>query len=162
MRMLKYYAIASVIVLTIVVIATMRFHSFAHMRLRSSNHSPPPQHLRYGDSSGENTGALSGDAPWALSALPDCFKQKSEWTGSATYVDSRVPRAAHPIPPGAQLRFGPCTILVRNGELYVSRGADHFRIPPNAVLYRNGSLLLLLRTTPQSTVLRSYTSTATP
>ncbi|MGB6519172.1 MAG: hypothetical protein WBE79_11795, partial [Candidatus Cybelea sp.] len=30
--------------------------------------------------------ALTGDAPWALSALPECLTQLSEWNGSLAYV----------------------------------------------------------------------------
>jgi hypothetical protein len=159
--MLRYYAIATVIVLTVAVIATVHFHDFRKMRLGPSNHAPPVQHLRSGDSAGENHAALAGDAPWALSALPDCFMQQTEWSGSTTYVVSHLPRSARRIAPGAEVRYGPCTIFVRSGEVYVRRDADRFRIPPAATLYRDGSRLLLLRTTGRTAVLRSYTITMT-
>lgn len=161
--MLRYYAIATVIVLTIAVIATMRFHDFRKMRFGSSNHPPPKQMpMHYGGSSGANGAALTGDAPWALSALPDCFMQQTEWSGSTTYVEAHLSGSARKVAPGTRLQYGPCTIFVRDGEVWVSRGVDRFRIPPAATLYRDGSQLLLLRITGHSAVLRSYTITATP
>ena len=161
--MLRYYAIATVIVLTVAVIATMRFHDFRNMRFGTSNHPPPKQvPIRYGGSGGDNDAALRGDAPWALSALPDCFMQQTEWSGSTTYVEAHLPGSAQKVAPGTHLHYGPCTIFVRNGEVSVSRGVDRLRIPPDATLYRDGSELLLLRITGHSGVLRSYTTTATP
>jgi hypothetical protein len=160
--MLRYYAIATAIVLAVAVLATMGARDIMRLHFRSSNAPQPQQHLRYGDSAGENQASLAGDAPWALSALPDCFIQQAEWTGTATYVDAHLPHGARAIEPGTQLRYGPCTISVRSGEVFVNRGADRFRIPPHAVLYQDGAQLWLLRAAGHSSVLRSYTITATP
>ncbi len=159
--MLRYYAIATVIVLAVAVLATAwSAGSLMRLHFRSSNRPQPQQHLRFGDTSGVSSAAIGGDAPWALSALPDCFIQRTERTGSTTYVDAHLPRAAVPVAPGTRLTFGPCTIFVGNGELFVRRGADHMRVPPHAVLYRDGSRLLLLRTTGSTAVLRGYDITA--
>jgi hypothetical protein len=160
--MLRYYAIATAIVLVVVVLATMRVRDLMRLHFRSSNAPQPAQHLHYGDTNAENDTALEGDAPWALSALPDCFMQQSEWAGTATYVDAHLPHSAQAVAPGTTLAFGPCTISVRRGEVFVSRGSDRFRIPPYAVLYRSGAKLWLLRRAEHSSVLRSYTLTAKP
>jgi hypothetical protein len=160
--MVRYYAIAAVIVLTIAVIATMRAGEWMHFHFRSSNRPQPEQHVSESDVGSTPAAGLTGDAPWALSALPDCFMQQSESTGDRAYVDAHVPADAKEVPPGTRLSFGPCTIFVGNGELNVNRGADRFRIPPHAVLYRDGATLLLLRTTASASVLRTYTITATP
>lgn len=156
--MLRYYAIATVIVLAIAVIVTARsFAGFMRFRMAASKHSAPPQHLRVSQGGGGSSAEhVTGDAPWALSALPDCFVQRSETTGSAAYVRSRIPAGAQPVPDGTRLRYGPCTIFVHESELLLDRGSDHLRVPPRAALYRSGDLLVLVRTSGNSGVLRTY------
>jgi hypothetical protein len=156
---LRYYAIATAIVLTIAVLVTMHANQAIRLHFASSNRPQPPQHLSSGDSGEVNDVPLAGDAPWALSALPDCFMQQQEWSGTATYVGAHLPREAVAIAPGSILHYGPCTILVRSGEVFVSRGSDRLRVPPRATLYRDGPALLLLRSSGSSAVLRSYTVT---
>lgn len=160
--MLRYYAIATVIVLAIAVIATAWYNrDFLRIRLASSKHSMPPQHLRI--STGE-AGALdsgvTGDAPWALSALPDCFVQRSETRGDPAYVRARIPAGAQPVPAGTHLSYGPCTIVVRSGDLLVDRGSDRLRVPPRATLYRVDDSLALFRVDGGTAVLRTYDVTS--
>ncbi|HEY5340845.1 MAG TPA: hypothetical protein VIK27_07455 [Candidatus Aquilonibacter sp.] len=161
--MLRYYAIATVIVLGVAVLATAwTTGNWMRIRLAASKHPAPQQHLHLGDAGGPSPGALSGDAPWALSALPDCFAPQTETRGSVPYVRAHVPAGARALAAGARVAAGPCTIFVGRGELIVQRGADRLRVPPHAVLYRDGTSLILLRTTGFSAVLRTYTITATP
>ncbi|HTZ55649.1 MAG TPA: hypothetical protein VMB20_11355 [Candidatus Acidoferrum sp.] len=145
--MLRYFAIATVIVLTIAVYATMRAHLGSlpgHVNFWKATAPPPP------------ADSVTGNAPWALSALPDCFAQRSETSGSATYVEARLPAGAQPVPAGARLTYGPCTILVRRGELLVERGSDRLRVPPESRLYTVNGTLALLRTSGSTTDLRIY------
>lgn len=144
--MLRYFAIATVIVLTIAVWATMRAHLAlpGHVNFWKATAPPPPVE------------AVTGDAPWALSALPGCFEQRSETSGSASYVEARLPAGAQPVRPGTRLIYGPCTILVRSDELLVERGSDRLRVPPEARLYTIGTSLALLRTSGSITDLRIY------
>lgn len=145
--MLRYYAIATVIVLTIAVYATMRTHlgSFpGHVNFWKVTASPP------------HADSVTGNAPWALSALPDCFTQRSETTGTASYVKARLPAGAQPVRAGARLMYGSCTILVSNDELLVERGSDRLRVPPHTTLYTIGETLALLRTSGSTTDLRIY------
>jgi len=148
--MLRYFAIATVIVLAIAVFVTARARLGipGHLNFWKVSPSPPPV---------EN---VSGDAPWALSALPGCFVQRSETTGSITYVRTRLPAAAQPVAPGTRLNYGSCTIFVRSGELLVDRGSDRLRVPPYARLYRFDDSLALLRSTATSSELRIYDITA--
>lgn len=99
---------------------------------------------------------MRGDAPWALSALPDCLIQQSEATGTLAYVRSKLPRGATAVAPGTVLHYGSCTIFVRDGEALVSRGDDRLRIPPHVTLYRVGNVLALLRDTAARGELRIY------
>ncbi len=155
--MLRYFAIATVIVLSIAVIVTAHsYGDFMRFRLAASRHSPVPQHLRISAGGGSSEGDVTGDAPWALSALPDCFTQRSETAGSQAYVATRIPAGAQPVADGTRLRYGPCTILVRRSELLVERGSDHLRVPPRATLYTVGNSLVLVRTSGNYAVLRTY------
>jgi hypothetical protein len=154
----RYFAIATVIVLAVAVFATawsnrdlMRFH------LGETKHPVgPPQYASSSNSRSRDDRAFVGDAPWALSALPDCFTQLSESSGSIPFVRSKIPPGAQPVAAGARLSYGPCTIFVRDGEVLVARGADRLRIPPQATLYRAGNTLALYRTTGSTAILRTY------
>jgi len=156
--MLRYFAIATVLVLAVAVIATMHANSsFMRLRFAASTHAPAPQHLplKFGEG-GATPDAVSGDAPWALSALPDCFAQRAETTGRVAFVRAHIPANAEPVPSGTTLTYGPCTIIVREDQLLIDRGSDRMRVPPRATLYRRGGQLVLLRTTGSSAVLRTY------
>ncbi len=144
--MLRYYAIATVIVLTIAVFATMRAHLAlpGHLNFWKVTASPP------------RVEGVTGNAPWALSALPGCFEQRSDTTGSASYVKGQLPAGAQLVRPGTRLTYGTCTILVRGDELLVERGSDRMRVPPDARLYTIGTSLALLRTSGSITDLRIY------
>lgn len=106
--------------------------------------------------SASNAAPLRGDAPWALSALPECLTQVSESTGSAPYVRAHLPRGATPVTPPATLRYGDCSITISGEEAVVRRGADRLRIPPRARFYEAGAYLALIRETPQGDELRVY------
>ena len=144
--MWRYFGIATVIVLTIVVGVTMRSHFGVpgHINFwKATEHPPLPDHI-------------IGNAPWALSALPDCFAQRSETTGSVSYVESRLPAGAQPVRAGTRLTYGSCTILVGDGELLVERGSDRLRVPPQSRLYTVNDSLALLNTSGSTAVLRIY------
>lgn len=103
------------------------------------------------------TGApLTGDAPWALSALPECLVQMSETHGSLAYVRAHLPPGAVPIVPPATLVYGDCSIAIVGEQAYVRRGDDHLRIPPRAHFYRAGDLLALVRESADGNELRVY------
>ena len=155
--MLRYYAIATAIVLAVAVYATARStHNFMDFRLAASKRAPLPQHLRIAEGGAGATGDFEGNAPWALSALPDCFIQRSQTTGSAAYVRTRLPAGAQRVAAGTRLSYGPCTIVVGNGDLTVDRGADRLRVPPRARLYRFDHSLALLRISEGGADLRVY------
>jgi len=99
---------------------------------------------------------LTGDAPWALSALPECLMQTSESNGSWAYVRGRLPAAAVPIRPPATLHYGDCSVTITGDEAYVRRGNDRLRIPPSVQFYRAQDLLVMIRQTPQTVEMRVY------
>jgi hypothetical protein len=99
---------------------------------------------------------LRGDAPWALSALPECLIQTSESTGPSSYVRAHLPPGAVPVAPPARLVYGDCAISIVGDEAYVQRGNDRLRIPPHVRFYRAAGLLAMIRETPNRAELRVY------
>ena len=102
--------------------------------------------------------ALLGDAPWALSALPECLIQTSESSGAPRYVRRHLPAGAAPIVPPATLVYGDCSIRITGDEAYVRRGPDRLPIPPRVRFYRAAGFLALIRETPRGEELRVYQS----
>ena len=77
-----------------------------------------------------------GDAPWALSALPECLLQRRAFRApSAAGVLRHLPAGSVRVRAGTTLAVRDCTISTRAGDLEVRRGADRFHIPPPSVLY---------------------------
>jgi hypothetical protein len=99
---------------------------------------------------------ISGDAPWALSALPECFTQLSLDRGPRKFLLAHLPAHSVAIPPHTTLNFSDCTIFTKNDEVYVHRGRDAFRIPAPARLYQTPGSLSLLRMAEGAGELRVY------
>jgi hypothetical protein len=99
---------------------------------------------------------LSGDAPWALSALPECLIQTSESNGTMAYVRAHLPERVAPIAAPATLTYGDCRIIIAGDEAFVRRGADRLRIPPRVQFYRGEGVLAMIRQTPAGSELRVY------
>ncbi|MHB8145651.1 MAG: hypothetical protein ACYDGM_00115 [Vulcanimicrobiaceae bacterium] len=155
--MIRYFAIAAIIVLAVAVIATAySARELIRIRIASVNVTMSPKAGEAIPTSPAKAPPFIGDAPWALSALPECLIQTQRSRGSIGYVRSRLPAGARRIVPPAQLRYGDCTIFVSGDEAYVRRGHDRFRIPPDASFYRVGNRLALLRIVGRSADLRIY------
>ncbi len=162
--MLRYYAVATCIVLAIAVLATA-WSNRDRIRERVARSAPPHHfaasttpHSGFESEDRAGNAPMRGDAPWALSALPECLIQQSISTGSLGYVRSKMPADATTVLSGTILHYGPCTIFVRDGEALVSRGPDRLRIPPHVTLYRAGNRLALLRENGATGELRIYTT----
>jgi hypothetical protein len=90
---------------------------------------------------------FTGQGPWVLSALPSCFDEQFRVRGPIGELQPAFPPAADRIAPGTVVHAGACTVLVRDHDLWVERGTDRLRVPPDAALYRvNGRLVLTART----------------
>jgi hypothetical protein len=98
---------------------------------------------------------FTGQGPWVLSALPGCFDEQSRLRGPSVEVAPKLPPAANRIAPGTTLRVGDCTLVVRARDIWVERGGDRLRVPPEAALYRvAGRLTLAVRTGRQLEIRR--------
>lgn len=102
------------------------------------------------------TAPLRGDAPWALSALPECLTQVSKSTGSASYVRAHLPPGAVRIVPPARLSYGDCKISIDGDQAFVRRGDDRFRVPPSVQFYRADGELAMMRESAGGVELRVY------
>ncbi|MDP9025783.1 MAG: hypothetical protein M3N13_10470 [Candidatus Eremiobacteraeota bacterium] len=155
--MLRYYAIATGLVLTIVVAVTAwSYRDLIRLKIGSTNLRVPPKGAEPLDIHGSSHEAVSGDAPWALSALPDCFRQRAETVGPIAFVRAHVPADMTLVATGTKLVYGPCTISVAGGEASVTRGSDRMRIPPHVQFYRAPGVLALLRSSTKGSELRVY------
>ncbi len=155
--MLRYLIISTFIVLTVaVVVAGWMNRDLIRIKIASVYAPAPPKPAPSGSTGTGSKAGLRGDAPWALSALPECLIQMSESTGPQAYTLAHVPAGSVPVPAPATLRYGDCTISVTGDEALVSRGVDRFRIPPKVRFYRTARTLTLLRVEGGGSELRVY------
>jgi len=156
----RYLAIATAIVaaaLAVIVMLSPRSNSaVGSPRYASSRGTPgPAQH----DDFRREPDAVSGDAPWALSALPGCFKQRASAAGAPAFARAkvRIPRGARAVDPGGTLRVADCTLTVRAGSALVVRGDNRLIVPAVARFYVVGDRLILDRRDGPREDLRAYT-----
>jgi hypothetical protein len=157
--MLRYFALATVIVLAVAVaVAGWVNRDVIRIRIASAYGAVPPKPEPSSTVGSASEKGLYGDAPWALSALPECLVQTSETTGPPAFVHGHLPAGVVPVAVPATLKYGDCTILLTDDEAYVNRGDDRFRIPPRVRFYRAPGVLALLREDPNGNELRVYES----
>jgi hypothetical protein len=155
---LKYYIISTCIVLSIAVFATAwNNRELIKILIAPTTLPAAPKPQATDAPSNRIDVPLRGDAPWALSALPDCLNEATVSRGTLAYVHSKMPTGANEIAAGTTLHYGPCTISFTGDEAVVTRGEDRLRIPPHLKLYKAGTTLVLLRTTGPTGELRTYT-----
>jgi hypothetical protein len=142
---IRYYIIATAIV---VVFGSIVFaHRLAppDLRISAQPTGTPTVETRFSEAPA-TARPFSGQGPWVLSALPGCFDEQSRVSGPLAGVESKLPPAADRIAPGTTLHVGECTLVVRNRDIWVERGADRLRVPPDATLYLvDGHLTLAVR-----------------
>lgn len=153
----RYFAIATVIVLAIAIFATAWSNrDLIRIRIAPTTVPAPPKPDDATEVRGHSDTPLSGDAPWALSALPDCATEVRSTHGPVAYVRSKLPSDARTIAAGTVLTLGACTIFVGDGEIRIHRGSDRLRVPPRSTFYRTGVGFALLRQSGKSADLRVY------
>ncbi|MDQ6931714.1 MAG: hypothetical protein M3160_00910 [Candidatus Eremiobacteraeota bacterium] len=128
------------------VLATLAHRSARPLEIRAVQASGSPSPPRRDARSNTHAGNFIGEAPWALSALPDCLVQQTVWRGGIeAALRRRVPRAALGVNGGTVLHYHNCTITVRARDAFVVRGADRFHIPPRTQFFITGRQLFMLR-----------------
>ena len=155
--MARYLALSTLIVFSVaVLVAGWMNRDLIRIKIASVYAPVSPKPVQSGPVTPRSPVPLHGDAPWALSALPECLVQMSETTGPAAYTTAHLPPGSVPVRGPATLRYGDCTISVSGDEAIVTRGADRFHIPPKIRFYRTSQTLALLRAEEGGTELRVY------
>ncbi|HEY0394541.1 MAG TPA: hypothetical protein VGD01_08585 [Candidatus Elarobacter sp.] len=158
--MLRYYALAALIV------AALGSALFAHRlamqgwKLRPDAKATPAPATAHGNA---NEGFVAtpepyfaGQGGWVLSALPGCFDQLSSIEGPSLALTFHVPPPSQRVAPGTTLHSGNCRVLVRPHDLWVWRGKDRLRVPPEARLFDAKDGLTLVYEHAGKTEVRVY------
>jgi hypothetical protein len=156
--MLRYYLISAGLVLFLGIVAGA-FHRGVgpELRIASVQSTSSPSPPRSQGASRRTPSPVTGDAPWAMSAVPECFRQRREVQGPTEFVRARIPTGARVVPPGTTIASGDCELVVGEGSLELRRGSESLRVPPTATLYAlSGGDIALLRRDRTGTVLRFY------
>jgi hypothetical protein len=135
--MLRYYAVATLVVVAVGSVLLAQRLSLSGFTVHADVKASPP--AAHGNA---NTGFVttpqpffSGQGNWVLSALPGCFTQLSAIEGPSQALTFHVPPARERIAPGTRIASGNCTLLVRADDIWVYRGKDRLRVPPEAHLF---------------------------
>ncbi|HEY4441984.1 MAG TPA: hypothetical protein VGN14_16110 [Candidatus Elarobacter sp.] len=154
----RYYLIAAAIVLVVgTVIFANRMRALRDFDVSgATKFSPRPQAAT--NESPVPFGSFTGEGPWVLSALPSCFAQQSSLIGTTLQLTFDVPPARERIPPGTTFTQGNCTVIVRAHDVWIARGADRLRVPPEARLYRTPKGLALVYERDGRAQIRVYTA----
>jgi hypothetical protein len=141
----------------------LRSHPLPHWDIRGGPRaSGPPTRGRGQPPSNYRAGNFDGiDAPWALSALPECLIQQSVFRAiDIAGLQVHIPKGAQRVAAGTELTYRNCTIEVRAKDARVVRGADRFHIPPLSQFYTTNKSLVFIRQTTDGhgAELRIYTA----
>jgi hypothetical protein len=139
---IRYYLIATAIVLAIGGLVFAHRLAPPDLRIAAEPTGTPTVETHVAETPA-TAPPFTGQGPWVLSALPGCFDEQSRVRGPAAALGAAVPPAADRIAAGSVLRVGDCRLDVRSNDIWVARGADHLRVPPDAALYRVGGRLTL-------------------
>jgi hypothetical protein len=135
----------------------LRFNQQAHaLRVASVQSTGSPSAPRKQGPSTYVPKDVNGNAPWALSALPECFEQVLSARGSPAYVRSQLPAGALAVVGRAQLRSADCRLEISPGVATVERGGEHLVIPPTTQFYRWPERIGFVRRAANGAELRVY------
>jgi len=154
---LRYFALSAALVLAaiLVLLAVPRFES------------PPPRGPQYhGGRATPSAGAadaggrrvsegVTGAAPWALSAVPECFHETASFAGPPAFARAHLP------PGGRRLRdvrytVADCTLRIFVDSAELRRGDDDLRVPAPSRFYVAGGRLVLDQQFGQREEVRIY------
>ncbi|MBC5811375.1 MAG: hypothetical protein GIW95_11080 [Candidatus Eremiobacteraeota bacterium] len=152
----RYYAIATAIVLASLVAAVLLQRREPPLDAASVQSRGTPSAPRAQADGPLPPSAVSGAAPWALSALPECFTQTSIAHGPDAFVRPQIPSSAQPVVGDLRLEIADCTLHVYANAALVERGTDRLFVPADAHFFMNRKTLYLLRRDGRTEELRSY------
>ncbi len=148
--------LAAFIVITAGGVIALRAHRMHELQMRAVQAHGPPTIGRKQPRSNLHPGPFGADAPWALSALPECWLQQNVWRAPATSgLHAHLPASAQEISPGSVLQYRNCTLEVRTNDAIVTRGKDRFHIPPETHFFSYDDELIFVRQS-KAAELRTY------
>lgn len=148
--MIRYFAIASAIVVAVLLAILALGRGTAPRDAPYSTKLASPGAARV-EGMGSGTAApLVGDAPWALSALPECFRQLHTVRGSQAYVNAHLaviapPRGTWHRALAGRLTTADCTVTLAERTALVTRGDTRLVVPGDARFSIAGDRLILDR-----------------
>lgn len=157
--MARYLALATVVVLLAIgaILALPHVGREAGRSVYHSQAAATPGPPTRGDGARDARAvAVTGDAPWALSALPGCFHQVRAASGNAAFVRAHLPPGAQRVRAEATLVTRDCRLRVGADDAVVSRADNVLHIPRPASLFVSRKRLLLLSRDGQRWILRTY------
>jgi hypothetical protein len=152
----RYYLIATFLVVSALLVGTVVQWRKTAFEVASVRSSGTPSASRPQAQTTYPPRGVTGRAPWALSALPECFVQDSEARGTAPFVRAQLPPEAQLVPSGSRLVSADCTLRVGARSATVERGTERLVIPPQAAFFIVGRRLALLRRDAAGAELRIY------
>ncbi|MDP9018584.1 MAG: hypothetical protein M3N19_09705 [Candidatus Eremiobacteraeota bacterium] len=112
----------------------------------------PPSQYRAGNFQGI-------DAPWVLSALPECLIPVRVWRArTRKALLPHIPSAALHVSAGTTLQYRSCEVVVGANDAMVTRGDDRFHIPAKSQFFTVGQKQLLFLREGRAAELRMYTT----
>jgi hypothetical protein len=155
--MWRFYLVATVIVVAIgsaVFARSVVFRDW-NVQSRPNPRQTPTMTRGRGDSRATTPLTFVGQGTWVMSALPGCFEQQSSKIGPSTLLAGDVPPSRERLAP-MTLERGDCRVVIRAHDIWVYRGEDRLRVPPEAHLYRHGDRLTLVWQHAGRTEIRVY------
>ncbi len=162
--MWRFYVIATLIVVAIGSVLFAHRLALNGWRLNPDSKGSPRPAGRGGNQGFVTTPEpyFRGQGGWVLSALPGCFEQLSSIQGLSELLVSHLPPASERISPGTTLKSGNCSVLVRANDIWIYRGEDRLRVPPEARLYETKDGLTLVYAHAGHTEVRVYRRSTPP
>ncbi len=91
-----------------------------------------------------------------MSSLPGCFVERERLRGSLALLRAKFPPPQQRLRPGSSVRAGDCTLSVGAHDLWIARGNDRLRVPPEARLFREHTSLTLVFVSGERAEIRRY------
>jgi hypothetical protein len=150
---LRYYVLSTFIVCAGILIGALFVHGGSvAIKVASVYASVAPKPVNQGVLTG-TAPPFSGEAPWALSALPECFRQRSEITGPRAFVLAHLPAGV--AIRSAVLHAHDCTVTIDASRAVVTRGTDRLLLA-QSTFYRIGADLGVLHRDGRFAEFRRY------
>ena len=99
---------------------------------------------------------FTGQGAWTMSSLPECFRETERRRGPLAVMRPHFPPESTRVKPATVIRRGDCTLVVGEHDLWIARGSDRLRVPPDARLYRDNERLTLVVIGSKQAEIRVY------